>query len=462
MRLAILAEGYLGAGEAFSTGATIAADASRALRQQLSTYAAMAGDDATATDFAASYDTAAGEAAWAVAELAGGFASVAGLTAISLANHHAAELAAGGQPPWRPPAPPGLVELMSTTPPSTLGADSDALPGWASVVLDLLEGAVWPDADTGRLRDAATTWRTAARSVALLGAHCSTALGALADERSPEIPLALATTEELRRHVGTLADQMGAIAVACDAYAEQVDAKREEMLHLLESLGKELLAGAVVAGALSFVSGGLAAGAASGAASGRVAAASRELMVIVDALRVLNGSTAATLRPVAATVRDSRSFLARLLKVELIRADERGAAGLGRSMFPRGWLRDHEAAGGHVIRKHVGRTDEQLIDRVTTSGGPKFASSFFDQATAEKYLERLLHSNSDQIRLWLKTNPDERLILTQDFGVNVGRSANRAGDVFDVTGIRAILEADSTMPGGYHILTAHPGSARRP
>lgn len=216
---------------------------------------------------------------------------------------------------------------MATTPPSALGADTSFLPGWASMVLDLLEGAVWPDADTDRLREAATTWRTAARSVALLGAHCSTATAGFEGEFSPEIPVAVAATLDLRGHVETLADQLAAIADACDTYAEQVDAKREQMLDLLEELG----IGAVVGAALSFLSAGLAAGATGAAASGRIAAASRELKVIVDALRILNGSTAATLRPVTTTLRDTPTFLARLLRVDLARADERGVIALGGS-----------------------------------------------------------------------------------------------------------------------------------
>ncbi len=461
MRLAVLGEGYATAVDAFATGSRIGARASTTLGDRLAGYAAMAGDDATAAEFAASYDEAAAEAAHGVAELAAAFASAGRLAAASLVNHHGAEVASGGQPPWRLPETPGLVELMATTPPSALGADTRFLPGWASMVLDLLEGAVWPDADTDRLREAATTWRTTARSVALLGAHCSTATAGFEGELSPEIPVAVAATLDLRRQVETLADQLASIADACDTYAEQVDAKRDQMLDLLEELGIELGIGAVVGAALSFLSAGLAAGATSAAASGRIAAASRELKVIVDALRILNGSTAATLRPVTTTLRDTRSSLSRLLRVDLARADERGVIALGRSGgFPRGWLSEHEAAGGHLLERHIGKSDQELVERAISPGGPRRASSFPDQPTAERFLERLLRAQSRDVRAWLRSNPEDRRVLTQDFGVNVGRTATRQGDLLDVTGVRAILEADSTMPGGYRILTAYPDVAR--
>ncbi|ABL83231.1 MULTISPECIES: RNase A-like domain-containing protein [unclassified Nocardioides] len=455
MRLAVLGEGYASATTAFVSGNEIAAQAARDLCADLIGFGGMAGDDATATDFAASYDEAAAEAAAGVAEVACALASLAELSAHSLTNHHAAEVASGGSGVGGEPDASGVVRLMAATPPSALGADADFLPGWAGVVLDFLEGAVWPDADTDRLRAAATTWRTAARAVGLLGAHCETALSGLDDEVSPEIPVAIATTRDLRDRVATVAEQLVAIAGACEAYADQVEAKRAEMLDLLKELGIELGVGAVIAGALSFLSAGLAAGAGSAAAGGRIATASRELKVIADALRILNGSTAATLRPVAVTVRDTRSSLARLLRVDLARADERGVASLGR--WPDGWLSQHEKGElAHTIRRHVAKSDRELIERVTASAGPRRASSFADQRTAERFLRRLLGSQSDDIRVWLRTNPEDRFVLTQDFGVIVGRTATRAGEVFDVSGLRAILTADPTMPQGYRIVTAYP------
>lgn len=457
MRLAVLGEGYVTAVGAFATGSRIGAQASTTLGDRLAGYATMAGDDATAAEFAASYDEAAAEAAHCVAELAAAFASAGRLAVASLANHHAAEVASGGQPPWRPPETPGLVELMATTPPSALGADTSFLPGWASMVLDLLEGAVWPDADTDRLREAATTWRTAARSVALLGAHCSTAIAGFESELSPEIPVAVATTLDLRGQVETVADQLAAIADACDTYAEQVDAKREQLLDLLEEVGIELGIGAVVGAALSFLSAGLAAGATSAAASGRIAAASRELKVIVDALRILNGSTAATLRPVATTVRHTRSSLSRLLRADLARADERGVIALGRSGgFPRGWLSEHEAAGGHLLERHVGLSDVALRRRLTREGGPPAASTFRNQDEAEQAVERALRMKRHDIAAWLTSGRHKRSFLA-DLHDDIGRILIRATDEI-VAGkkVRLVLVRDPSMPRGWRLQTGFP------
>ena len=355
VRVAIGEQGYASATEAFVSGNLLAARTCESLADRLQGYAGMAGDDATASEFAASYDEAASESLGALADLVGGLGSLGHLAEASLRNHLSADR--GFRPrlhpqlggPRRRCAYPRRRErrMLVATPPSALGADSSSLPGWASVVLDLLEGVIWPDADTDRLRAAAGTWRAAAVSVGLLTAHCDSAVLAFEAELSPEIPLAIATTMDLRGTVALLADQLVAIGTSCEAYADQVDAKRAEMLDLLRELGIELGVGAIVAGALSLLSGGLAAGAGTAAAGSRIAVASRDLKVIVDALRVLNGSTAARLRPVSITLRDSRAYLARLAAARRTAMTERGSAMLGRPYGRDGWLGTSDA-GTHL------------------------------------------------------------------------------------------------------------------
>ncbi len=307
MRLAVLGSGYQGAVEAFVTGNELAADATTALADGLAGSAGMAGDDTTATEFASSYDDAAAASLEALTQLTGGFASLAQLADASLRNHAHAETVAG------PPTAAGRsFGVVVGAPPSSLGAGPSSLPGWAHPVLAALEGVFWPTADTGRMRSVGATWRAAAGSVGLLAAHCSTALAALADEVSPEIPLAVAATEDLCGHTEALADQLAALGTACEAYADQVDAKRDEVLDLLEELAWELGVGAVVSGALTFVTGGGAAPVAGAAGTARVAAASARVRGVLDSLAVLTRGTATTLRPVATSLRDTRAYLARL------------------------------------------------------------------------------------------------------------------------------------------------------
>ena len=461
MRVAIRGEGYASATEAFVSGNHLAARACETLCNRLPAYAGMAGDDSTATDFAASYDEAAAEAVTALAELVGGLGSLGHLAEASLANHLAADAESVLGSSYRVDAPPtradDSVGMLVGTPPSSLGADSSSLPGWASVVLDFLEGVFWPDADTDRLRSAAADWRAAATSISILTAHCDTALQGLEGELSPEIPLAVATTQDLRGRIDVLAEQLTAIGASCEAYADQVDAKRDEMLDLLKELGIELGVGAVITGALSLLSGGLAAGAGSAAAAGRLAAASRDLKVIVDALRVVNGSTSAGLRPVSATLRDSRSYLSRLVAARRAAMTERGSLRLGREYgFPRGWLRSHEHSGSHTLLKHVEKTDEQLLARYGDEPWITGSSSFADQDTAERALEKLVGSERHAIKEWLAGNSDRRLPLSGDAGRIIGRFVSVEGHGIDVRGFRMVLVKDASMPHGYRVFTAYP------
>lgn len=451
MRLAIEGTGYQSAVEAFVTANLLAVDTCHALSTELAGYAGMAGDDSTAAAFAETYDEAASESLAVLGKLTLGLASLGHLTHASLRNLAWADTVSG---------PPTLADravgVRPVPPPSALGADSSSLPGWANVVLDLLEGVFWPGADTGRLRAAGATWRAAATSVGLLSAHCSTALAGLADEISPEIPIAMVATEDLRARVEALADQLVAIGTACESYADQVDAKRAEMLDLLEELAIEIGVGAVVSGLLSALTAGAATPAAGAAGAARIAAASGRLRGILESLAVLTRGTATTLRPVTATLRDTRTYLSRLAAARRIEMTERGGLRLGREYgFPRGWLSSHEHSGSHTLLKHVGQSDEQLLRRLADDPNLPSASTFASQRRAEGLLSTFLEQRSRSISEWLASRAP-RCRLDGHMHAVTGRTAWPDGHLDFVNGVRVILVRDVSMPQGYRILTSFP------
>lgn len=450
MRLAVAGTGFRSAVEAYVTGNLLAVDTCRSLSARLDGCAGMAGDDSAAADFAASYDEAAAASMAALGDLTFALASLGHLTDASLRNLSWADTVTG-------PATMAdrSVGVRPATPPSALGADSSSLPGWANVVLDLLEGVFWPDADTDRLRSSGAAWRAAATSVGLLSAHCSTAVAALADEVSPEIPLAVAATEELRSRVEALADQLVAVGTACEAYADHVDAKRAELLDLLHELAWELGIGAVVSGALTFLTGGGAAGPAGAAGAARVAAASEEAGGILASLGALTRGTATTLRPVAGTVRDTRAYLTRLAAARRMEMTERGSIRFGGSSNWRtGWLGRHEASGGHTLLKHVGKSDDELL-RLVAGSKRRLWSSFPNQRRAEQFIAHALARNEPRISAWLAGGGD-RLRLDEVLWTVTGRTASREGTLDIVSGIRVILVRDQSMPDGFRVLTAFP------
>src|SRR5262250_3410571 len=57
-----------------------------------------------------------------------------------------------------------------------------------------------------------------------------------------------------------------------------------------------------------------------------------------------------------------------------------------------------EGAGGHILRKHVGRTDEQLLERLDRERNISGASTYTDRATAERALGAAIAQNQQRIQ----------------------------------------------------------------
>jgi filamentous hemagglutinin len=132
--------------------------------------------------------------------------------------------------------------------------------------------------------------------------------------------------------------------------------------------------------------------------------------------------------------------------------------GVGASspLVPGGGLAAHEAAGGHTIARHIGQTDADLAARLAAEPGISGASSFTNRAVAESALSDTLAAKQADITAWLSgTNP--RLTLNNTLPDSVGRSLARgaAGPV-DASGVRVVLQRDTSLPTGYRIVTGFP------
>ncbi|MGM0859601.1 MAG: RNase A-like domain-containing protein [Bacillota bacterium] len=81
-------------------------------------------------------------------------------------------------------------------------------------------------------------------------------------------------------------------------------------------------------------------------------------------------------------------------------------------LAPGGGLAAHEAKGGHLIERHVGKTDGELFQRLIKDTKISGSSSFKDRATAEKVASSVLSDpkNISKIKKWL-SNPNSRPTL---------------------------------------------------
>jgi hypothetical protein len=125
-------------------------------------------------------------------------------------------------------------------------------------------------------------------------------------------------------------------------------------------------------------------------------------------------------------------------------------------LLPGGWrtsLKGQDVLGGHIVKKHVGKTPEELAERARAEDRP-YASSFSTAEDAERAIEKTLRSEADEVSEWLASGGKKmRLDLTLDHVTGI--SVDAAGGVHDVSGVRVILVRADT-PSGYRVLTAFP------
>jgi hypothetical protein len=120
-------------------------------------------------------------------------------------------------------------------------------------------------------------------------------------------------------------------------------------------------------------------------------------------------------------------------------------------------LSQDEAAGGHTLRKHVGRTDDQLRERLRHEHEISAASTWTDRETAERAVGIALAQNGDKIQRWLDRDRHSNLVLDYDGdpAQPIGRSLRREADETAPCS-HATIVLKWSGPGSYYVLTSYP------
>ncbi|MCE6979300.1 RHS repeat protein [Pseudomonas frederiksbergensis] len=125
-------------------------------------------------------------------------------------------------------------------------------------------------------------------------------------------------------------------------------------------------------------------------------------------------------------------------------------------IVPGGGLAAHEAQGGHLIAKHVGRTNMQLAQRLEAEPTIPAASTFPDRATAESASARALDANKTKIEKFLNGTKGKTTI-THEFPYPVGVSLpNGRTEYLSASKVLLVLIKDARRPEGYFLLTGFP------
>jgi hypothetical protein len=127
--------------------------------------------------------------------------------------------------------------------------------------------------------------------------------------------------------------------------------------------------------------------------------------------------------------------------------------------FATGPVRDlsqDEAAGGHILRKHVGQTDDQLLDRLERERSISGASTYTDRAVAERAVGAAIAQSQDRIQRWLnRSGSHPNLVLDYDSDEPIGRTINR-GESHSRPCSHALVVLKYEPPSSYYVLTSYP------
>jgi toxin YxiD len=137
-------------------------------------------------------------------------------------------------------------------------------------------------------------------------------------------------------------------------------------------------------------------------------------------------------------------------------AEHPNRAGAASALGPARDLSQDEAAGGHILRKHVGRTDEQLLERLDHERNISGASTYTDRATAERVVGAAIARSQDRIQRWLnRSGGHPNLVLDYDADQPIGRTINR-GESESRPCSHALVVLKYDPPSGYYVLTSYP------
>ena len=117
-----------------------------------------------------------------------------------------------------------------------------------------------------------------------------------------------------------------------------------------------------------------------------------------------------------------------------------------------------EARGGHTLARHVGRTDNQLRERLAREPGISAASTYTDRAVAERTVARTLAQHARRVESWLARD-GQRPNLALDYrgpaGDVIGRTLER-GRSAPVPSTNAVVVLRWDGYRGFYVLTSYP------
>ena len=130
--------------------------------------------------------------------------------------------------------------------------------------------------------------------------------------------------------------------------------------------------------------------------------------------------------------------------------------------FPNNWLQNQENAGGHTIDRHVGKTNQWLVDRYNDNYHISGASTYATAQTATQHIQAALAIAQVGYNAWEPhANRGNRRAVTTDLGRTAGHGVftptERLADVGDIEDVnRLVTVIEKTGAGACSLLTSYP------
>src|SRR6202048_1810932 len=119
-----------------------------------------------------------------------------------------------------------------------------------------------------------------------------------------------------------------------------------------------------------------------------------------------------------------------------------------------------EARGGHTLDKHVGRSDEELRERLNPERNISAASTWTNREVAEETVAEAVRAQHNKIARWEERGyPRPNLALHFDAGRVIGRIMKR-GDEASSPATQAVIVLKATGPNSFYVVTSYPEDRR--
>ncbi len=138
-----------------------------------------------------------------------------------------------------------------------------------------------------------------------------------------------------------------------------------------------------------------------------------------------------------------------------------GAPPLTPPSAPRHDLSVDERRGGHTLERHVGRTDEQLRERLQREPNISAASTYDDRVTAETVVTHAFDASADELERWrARTGRRPNLVLERTEPAPIGRSLRRGQRTVSACDRAVVVLRWDERARSSFVLTSYPECRR--